>query len=245
MSEVYKNDPDLVSELRKQADGKARGSVEAKLKKIFNLNEDDLKDIDKESKDALFYEEISKVALRKASSTKDKTVEKLQIELQETNAEVKRLKEEDIPNIKMQTTKEIEKFHINQKINEMLPEEKMLIIKPKIASKLVTDYLWSDYNMGINEKGELVIKTKDGLIPQNADKTKNLTVTELIDMKLVQDGLKRESNADDKKAEEGKRDFTDYKRPLKDDPEKPYRAKLRGMRAAEENIGELNKMDKK
>ena len=38
---VYANDPEVIKELESSAKGKARGSVERKIKKVFNLTDDE------------------------------------------------------------------------------------------------------------------------------------------------------------------------------------------------------------
>jgi len=69
-----------------------------------------------------------------------------------------------------------------------------LIVGSEVAVPVIEQFISSNYNVSINEKGALEVKTKDNLNPLNSDGTKVLSFEEIIDNHLNSLQLVKQSN---------------------------------------------------
>jgi len=194
--EVYANNPDVIKELEKAAAGKARGSCEREIKRVFDITADEWEENKfSEEKD---YKKVLNYAKEKLRKDGNKTAEEIQQEKQELVKEIKHLREEEIPNINSSWQTKIDQNDINRHYRKLIGESGELIISPEDAAIIV--------NNTIKDKGYLteltedrigiLFKTKDGLTPQDEDGTRNLTPKEVVKSILDSKKLIKQSNAD-------------------------------------------------
>lgn len=193
--EVYANNPDVIKDLEKKAAGKARGSVEREIKRVFDITIEEWEESNfGEEKD---YKKVLAFAKDKMKKTGNQTAQELQEEKQALVVEIKRLKEEEIPNLNTEWEKKINRTDIERHYRKLIGESGDLIISPEDAAVIVSNAL-SDrgYNTELTEdKGGISFKTKEGLVPQDDEGTRNLTPKEVV--KSILDGKKlvKQSNA--------------------------------------------------
>ena len=144
------------------------------------------------------WERIIKLGLDKVSKNNQATAQELQEENQKLKAELIELKEKKIPEIQKESENKIKEFRIKNKISEIISKHELIVDK-KVAELLVDDYLKNiGYKVDLNEN-EIELLTKDGLKPQNSDKTKNLSANDIISDVLINSKIVRQSNANNQK----------------------------------------------
>jgi len=188
--EVIINDPEFIQPIKDEIKGSELSKIEHKLKKTFGLSSDEIKDKK--------FDEILTVAFDKVKSTSNSTSDELQQRLIELTKENKRLTDEIIP-AKENEAKEFIKSYKKELNLKGLLGSKPLTVKPEIAYLAINDYLSNNYNVDIDDNNHFVLKTKNGLNPLNEDGTKVITFEEIIDKKLMDDGLLKQSNGDQNK----------------------------------------------
>lgn len=181
---VISNDPDFIQPIKDEIRGAELSKMEHKIKKQFGLNAEDIKDKK--------FDEIIATAYDKVKASGNSTSEELQNKLMELTRENKKLMEEVIPAKEVQAQEMIKGYQKETYIRNFLGG-KQLIVKPDIAYLAVQNHLNSAYHIDF-EENKPVIKTKTGLAPLNDDGTKTLTLEEVIDKKLMEDGLIMQSN---------------------------------------------------
>lgn len=186
---LHENEPEIISKVTTQVVGRERDTFERKIRQIFDLSVDDLKDKK--------LEDIIKLAKAKANSGTDKTLEQLQNELLEKTNELKKLREEEIPAIRNEVEGHKKKFNIDNKITQLVSSYELRNpLEDVLAS--VQNYLGSNYIVDVDDKGELVVKVKEtGLAVKNEDGTKFLTAQEIIKSKLEKASFLKQSNAEE------------------------------------------------
>ena len=108
--EVYANNPDVVKDLEKKAAGKARGSVEREIKRMFDITIEEWEENNfGEEKD---YKKVLAFGKDKLKKTGNQTAQELQENNQALVVEIKRLKEEEIPTINTAWEKKINRTDI-------------------------------------------------------------------------------------------------------------------------------------
>lgn len=193
--EVYANNPDLIKDLEKKAAGKARGSVEREIKRVFGISVEEWEENNfSEEKD---YKKVLSFALDKTKKEGNKTAQEIANEKTELVNQIKYLKEEEIPKINKQWQQKIDSNDINRYYRKLIGDSGELIISTEDAAYIVSNAL---KDRGIQtelaeDRGGISFKTKDGLIPQDEEGTRNLTPAEVVKSILDSKKLIRQSNA--------------------------------------------------
>jgi len=192
--EVYANDPDVRTKLDQEAKGKARGSVERKIKKVFNISNEEWN----EGKLEGDYEKALIFGYKKQEKEGSKSAQELQAELQEANTKIKWYDEEKIPQIQKEADLKVDKNDETRYLRKLIVGSGELTVSERVASTVVAEELKSrGYNTGLTEdKSNLTILTSEGLSPQDEKKTRNLTNDEVIKGILESENLLKVSKAD-------------------------------------------------
>lgn len=185
---VVSNDPDFIQPIKDEIRGTELSKVEHKIKKTFGLSSDEVKDKK--------FDEIIAAAYEKVKMSGNSTSEELQNKLMELTKENKKLLEEVIPAKESQAMETIKGYKKETYIRNFLGG-KPLIVKPDIAYLAVQNHLNDSYSIDF-EENKPIIKTKTGLSPLNDEGTKTLSLEEIIDKKLAEDGLIMQSNGQQK-----------------------------------------------
>lgn len=183
---VISNDPDFIQGIKDEIRGTELSKIEHKIKKTFGLSADEIKDKK--------FDEIISIAKDKADKAGSATGEELQNQMIELKKENKRLLEEVIPEKENQAKETIRTFHRENKIRSIVGS-KSLIVAPEVVLPAVQTFLSQNYNLDLDDQGEVVIKTKNGLNPLNQDGTKVLTFDEIVDGHLKSLNVVKQSNA--------------------------------------------------
>lgn len=188
IKEVMQNDPDFIQPIKDEIRGTELSKIEHKIKKQFGLSAEDIKDKK--------FDEIIATAYEKSKTSIASTTEEIQQKMMELSRENKRLLEEVIPSKEAESQAFVKQFKKENAIKSMLANKKDLLVKPDIAYLSIQDYLNKFYDLEIDDANKFVLKTKSGLNPLNDDQTKVLSFDEIVDKKLQEDGLIRQSNGD-------------------------------------------------
>lgn len=189
--EVYANDPDVIKNLRNEAKGKERGSVEREIRRVFNITPEEVGENELEGD----YKKHLEFGKKKTEKQGNKTAQQIQTELQAANKENERLINEEIPIIKKDAQKEIDLFYIERYSQKLIKDErigKILVLDDVATTVFEKGLKEKGYNVSLNDdRDDIKIRTKDGLIPQDLGKTRNLEKWEIAkdifeDKKLVQ-----------------------------------------------------------
>lgn len=184
--ETLKNDPEFINPLQDSITGAERSKIEHKIKKVFGLTAEEMKDKK--------MDEIMALAVDKIKSQHTGTAEELQIKLTDLAKENKRLLEEVIPAKEQEATGKIKSYKKDLKIREKLAARE-LTVKPSIILPALNGILDGEFDIDIDDKDEFTIKTKDGLNPLSKDKTKVLTFDDILDAKLLELEVLKQSKA--------------------------------------------------
>jgi len=232
--EVYANDPNVVKEFETKAKGKERGSVERKIKKIFDISSEEWNDNKLEGD----YEKALTFGFDKQKTAGSKSAQEIQAELQDANTKIKWYKDEEIPRIEKESSEKIDKNEANRHLRKVIADSGELIVSESATIAVVKEELnKKGYTIGLNEaKTNLTIKTQDGLSPQDEGKTRNLSNAEVVKSVLESEKLVKQSNATTETIKKKTTLITQTQEPIKSD--------LPGMAAAEENLEELKKIER-
>jgi hypothetical protein len=193
LRDVVKNDPEFRSDIEASVKGKERASIERVAKRLFGITPEEAK----EHGLGEDYEKLMEFARDKQKKDLSKTAQELQAQLQAANAEILKYKDEEIPRIRKEEQAKVDGFFRSNLIADIVSKSGELLVSPKAAAVIVNSYLSDNgYVQELtDDKRGLVIKTKDGLLPQNTEKTKNLTTDELVKSILMSEKLIRQSQA--------------------------------------------------
>jgi len=175
---LMRNEPTIVDEIRAAETGRQRNMFEQKIKQIFGLTGEEIKDKK--------FDEIITLAKERASSKTDKTANELQDQILVLTNENKRLLEEEIPKIKNETVVHKKRFDINQALMKKIPMgDDKLRIPFETASKLALSDLNDLYDIDMDEQGSIVLLEKGKeLKAKSKDGSKFLTADEVINERL-------------------------------------------------------------
>ena len=192
--EVFENDPDVIQKLASKAKGKERGSVERKIKKVFNITPEEWGENELEGD----YEKALTFSFDKQKTAGSKSAGEIQAELQDANTKLKWYKDDEIPRIEKESSEKVDKNEANRHLRKLIADSGELIVSESATIAVVKEELTKKgYTAGLNEgKTDLTIKTQDGLSPQDEGKTRNLTNTEVVKGILESEKLIKQSNAD-------------------------------------------------
>lgn len=221
MKEAISNDPDVVQTIKDAIKGEELSKIEHKVKKTFGLSSEEVKDKK--------FDEIISAAFEKIKASGNGTSDELQSKIIELSRENKRLLEEVIP-AKENEAKEQFKAYKKEALMKGYLANKNLIVKPELAYLSIQDYLTKNYNVDLDDNNQFVLKTKNGLAPLNGDGTKTMTFDEIVDKKLMDENLVRQSNGSPDKA-----NTTAKKTSVIDNSGSEQVFHLPGLKIAEEN----------
>ena len=190
--ELIKNDADFIATIESPLKAKYSDIQMRKLKQTFGLTADDVKD--------LSYEDALKLGKDKVAASGNATTKELQDANIALAAENKKLKEEDIPAIKLQVENERK---LEQRKSAFLKEfdttklgDKKLRVAMIAAAPALEAYMNDKYDWTLKEDGTWDVLVKGTqLKPTNEDKTKVLTFEEIKLAKLKEWQMIEESNA--------------------------------------------------
>lgn len=183
--DVLKNNPDFISSIRGEVKGTELSKIEQKIKKTFGLSAEDIKDKK--------FDDIISVAFDKMNKTAGAGAEELQKRLIELTNENKRLVDEIIPAKENEAKQAIKTFKRESFIQSAIAK-RSLIISPEVVKPAVQTYLDSNFNIDVDDNGEIIVKTKNNLNPLNNDGTKIVTFDEILDGHLTTLGVIKQSN---------------------------------------------------
>jgi len=146
------------------------------------------------------------------------------------------LVEEVIP-AKESEAKEYIKSYKKENLIKSALLSKPLSVKAEVAYLSIQDYLSKNYNVDIDDNNQFVLKTKNGLAPLNEDGTKTLSFEEVLDKKLTEDGLIKQSNGDPTKTQNPTK-----KLPLVESKGDGQSYSLPGLKVAEENAERMKNL---
>lgn len=232
--EVYANDPDVVKKLETDAKGKARGSVEREIKRVFDISVEEWEE--NKFGDQKDYKKVLEFGKEKVKKQGTKTAQELQTEIQEKNQKIKWFEDDEIPRIKNESKERENQFYIERHLRKMIGECGDLIVSQNAAMVLVKDGLKSKglNSLLLEDESEISFKTKDGLAPQDEGKTRNLTNMEVVKGILGNEKVLKESHGGEP---------IPPKLPKPPPVEKKY--VLAGMAEAEKNLDNVTKLEKK
>lgn len=190
--DVFKNDPEIIGELTGSLRGKERGSVERKIKKEFGITAEEWGESELEGD----YGKAIAFGINKLKTESGKPAEKLQTDLQEANQAILNYKEKVIPEIEDKAQQRINQFYVQNKLHGLIEDSGELIVAADVANTVVINEF---AKLGLKptiEGNDLTIKTGDGLAPQDKDKTRNLSNSEVVKGILDSKGLIKQSKAD-------------------------------------------------
>lgn len=225
---LHENEPSIISKIESSVMARERDKVERKIKQLFGLTAEEIKDKK--------MEEIIALAKTKANAPNDKTLNDLQQELLDKTNQLKDLTENQIPAIRAEVESDKKKFLINEKLTKKVSSYKLRNPLEDVMASV--QMLNSQYDIDLDDKNELVYKVKgQNLLVKNPDGTKFMTADEIIKSKLENGKFLAESNADDSSASSG----TGTGKIIdagtgKSTSEGP---KLPGLAAAEENLKQM------
>lgn len=184
--EVLRNNAEFIQPIKDEIRGAELSKIEHKLKKTFNLGAEEIKDKK--------FDEIIGIAHEKATKASAVGAEELQNKLVEMSKENKRLLEEVLPTKEMEAKQTIAQFKKETALQSILAK-RQLIVSSDVVMPAVKTFLESNYNIDLDEKGDILVKTKQNLNPLNQDGTKIVTFEEILDGHLTSLGVVKQSNA--------------------------------------------------
>jgi hypothetical protein len=183
--DVLKNNPDFIGSIRDEIKGAELSKIEHKIKKTFGLTSEDIKDKK--------FDEIIGVAYDKTSKSIGAGAEELQTRLIELTNENKRLVDEIIPAKENEAKQAIKTFKRESFIQSAIAK-RSLIISADVVKPAVQSYLDTNFNVDVDDNGEIIVKTKNNLNPLNNDGTKIVSFDEILDGHLSSLGVIKQSN---------------------------------------------------
>jgi len=192
--EVYANDPEIIKDLESKAKGKARGSVERKIKKVFNISSEEWATAELDGD----YEKALTFGHDKQKKAGSKSAQDIQAELLDANKKIEWYKDEEVPRIVKSEKQKVDDFHIERHLRELIVDSGELAnnIGSDVAEIVLKEELRKKgFTASLAENGKLAILTEDGLVPLDEAKTKNLSNTEIVKGIVVAKGLIKQSNA--------------------------------------------------
>lgn len=185
---------EITPTIRKNETGKVRDIVEKILIKEAGWSDEQVKEFFPEEKDR--YPKMIARFAQDLRNTKDKTANELQQELAAAKAELKKVREEEIPSIQSAAEKRIEDYETNAEITKLYgTAAEYRDIPMSVVSVALDNALRSKYDIkrDKDKKVQFYEKGTDKLA-MNADKTKILTPDEIVKAEATELKLVKESN---------------------------------------------------
>jgi hypothetical protein len=184
--ELFKNDSSFVKPIQDAERAKVQNTNERKLKQIFELSADDIKD--------KTFEEIVDVAKTKSAAAKNSNTDEIQKELIEANKKLKQYEEEILPAKEREVEEKVKAYKIAEKLTKKVAALP-LSIDPEAAMIILNDHLSKSNKLELDENGELLILDKEGNRVTDEKKTKFFSVEEILEGAASRYKIKKESNA--------------------------------------------------
>lgn len=225
---VVQNDPEFIQPIKDEIRGSELSKIEHKVKKTFGLSSEEVKDKK--------FDEIIAAAYEKSKSTYAASSDEVQQKMIELARENKRLMEEVIPAKEREAYESIKGYKKETVMKSMLANKKDLLVKPEIAYLTIQDYLTKNFEVDIDDSNKFVLKTKNGLNPLNEDGTKTMSFEDIVEKKLMDEGLIRQSNGDGSNSSGNRKMSTLNK--VQDEP----KFNLPGLKKAQENVEQMKNL---
>lgn len=177
------NDPEFIDPIKAEITGKERSLIEGKIKKMFGLTAEEVKDKK--------LDDIVGIAHGKVKSAGDATTQQLQEQITALANENKTLKEVDLPAAKAEAESRIGNYRKTSGYMKKLGSRKLVVENMEAILPAVEALLHKDYDISINDKDEFDVFNKGTKVkPLTADKTRTLEFDEIFDgvlntMKLI------------------------------------------------------------
>ena len=225
--DVLKNDPDFIQPIKDEIRGSELSKIEHRIRKTFGLTSDQVKDKK--------FDEIITIAHEHSSKSSTAGADELQQKLIELSTENKRLVDEVIPAKENESKNAIKTFKRESIIQSMIAK-RSLIVSSDVVIPAVKSFIDSNYNVDVDDAGQLVVKTKNNLNPLNGDGTKIVTFDEILDGHLATLGVVKQSN--------GSPNPNPPRTPQGGNQgnQEPAKFNLVGLKAAEQNAESLKAM---
>ncbi len=180
--ELLKNDASFVGDIQKAEAAKRRDMWITKIKKRSGITAEEIKD--------KTDDEIADMAFEKIRKKGDATNEQLQAENVSLQAEVKKLREEELP-AAQNRSKEVERaLKTDNEFEKLIGGlDKKLRVGAIAAIAAAKAKMGDNFKIELDDNNKIVIKTKDGLLPKSSDGTKILTAKEFITNVLDEEKL--------------------------------------------------------
>jgi len=231
---LLENDADFIAGIKGPEKAKQLSIVERLIKQTFELTPEETKD--------KTIENIITLAKEKTGKSKSKTENELQTENVSLKAELKKVREEEIPAIEAKVSDHIKSIAKNAKLKQLISSKELREgIDIDGFFPAIESYLNEKYQIDTDDQGEIKIVDKvTKLQPKNTDGTKILTADDIITERLEKHGVIKKSNADDNKK---KITAPVIKKPGQENQDGPV-MKSGHLSEAEKNLEELGKIRK-
>ncbi|GAF75505.1 unnamed protein product, partial [marine sediment metagenome] len=130
---VFSNDPDVMKTLDLKAKGKARGSVERKIKKVSGISNEEWIENELEGD----YEKALTFGFDKQKKAGSKSAQDIQVELQDANTKIKWYKEEEVPRIQKESNEKVDKGTATRFLRRLIADSGELIVSENAATTVV------------------------------------------------------------------------------------------------------------
>ena len=156
--EVAQNDSKLINKLKKGA----FAELQRKLSNALGLEKEEVENLNADELVNLAKQKVSELG-KQTESEKDETIKSLKQKIQEYDTKT-------IPELQNKTAQEIKNFKLDNKLQGILSEiegvgslqARQTILKARINN---------DYKVDLDDNGEIIFETKDGLKPVFDNKT--------------------------------------------------------------------------
>ena len=189
--ELAKNNPDIVKPIQDAEKAKQLDIIERKIKQTFNLNAEEVKDKK--------IEEIVVLAKTKSATSGNATTEQLQLENMNLQAELKKIKEEEIPSIRSEVDQHKAEFNYEQGLVKMVSSFELRNPLTAVLPGVKT-FLKENYDVKVDDKGEYIVYQKGTeLRAKTADGNAFIALKDLLKSQMEKDGFLKQSNGGDGK----------------------------------------------
>lgn len=190
-TELLKNDTEFLKSIDSPIKLKYEDIQFRKLKQVFGLTHDEVKELD--------YEAALKLGREKVSKTNNTTLDELQVKNTSLESELKKLREEEMPKIRAEVDETKSAIEIESLLVKDLSGTKLRVSMDAALPALKAHLIYSGYKLRKDDKGNLeIVIAETGLKPQSEDKTKILNFSDIRDSKLKDWKMLEESGADNK-----------------------------------------------
>lgn len=175
-STALRNDPEFLNPIKDEITGKERSIIEGKIKKTFGLTSEEVKDKK--------LDEIVTIALEKVKANSTGTAQEIQDKLLAAQNEIKRLTEVVLPETQAAAETKILNYEKGLALRDHLANREFLVPQTTFMREL-NDRLSGKYKIEVKDGKVVTFTTPEGLKPLAADKSKEITFEEALEMELT------------------------------------------------------------